>query len=371
MSIESSPEKCSTFNSLLPMNHVVREEEPVQQSSFSSSGLPPVPSSFGPVAMTSRQQRMYEPLAGKCSFQRWRDVVFEESAAAEGPTTHGERHLWMERCWTASTPEMRDRLIRNLDRLRVATFMSGMGCMVLIIFQISWLVSQLIEDPPRPKFVCACDCALTRVVTLADFDEQWRAEHLFWHIEDLLPDELRDSVLQEVPKQDVPLQDRQEAYANIQATIRKYFAEHPQARLRLDAACAKHGLTQPSCDLDFDGAESTKHTLTLTAAGVDCTDTTRQGKQKGSAGPSRLGHIVWSALQGVLCPDIVLGECTQDWLPLDLAHDLPTEYDMVKCELRPEYFGDPYSRPRAVVEAHNRNKAYTFHFCSKNMPCCM
>ena len=363
MSIESSPEKSNCFDPLAPLIEPSSNGEalaPCPASSSEGCGQLHLQST---VPMNSRQQRMYAHLPLPSGSQRWRDVHLEGNLSAPGPTTHTERHLWTERCWTASTPDMRDRLVRNIQRLRVATFMSGMGCMELILFQIAWLLEQLIPNFEKPKFVSACDCALTRVVTLSDFDKEWSAEHIYWKIEELLPEDLKADILAEVPKQDVPLRDRQEAYTNIQATIRTWFQQDDGQNMRcFAAACAKHGLQCPSCSMDLKGTDLEKEPLTMTAAGVDCTDTTRQGKQKGTAGPSRLGHIVWSALQGQLQPDVVLGECTQDWLPIDLADDLSADYDITKCELKPEYFGDPYNRPRAVVEGRNRSKAGLFFF---------
>ena len=93
----------------------------------------------------------------------------------------------------------------------------------------------------------------------------------------------------------------------------------------------------------------------LSIAGVDCSDTTRNGNQRGSCGESRLAHIVWGAIMSHLRRDMCCGECTEDWLPIDVAEQLQ-DYDNEKSIVSAEDMGDPYNRKRAMLAGTDNEK---------------
>ena len=316
-----------------------------------------------------RHSKLYgHMLDDTAALKRIRDVDFEVPVLCPpGPRTNKERYRWGRRCWDACTDAMKDRVIRNLRRMQLSTKMSGMGCMELILYIIFWECSQVCEDVKLPKIVSACDCALSRVVALSAYRGGFGPEHVFWNIEELLPDELHDEIKQLLPAKGSPPEDCREAYAHVQQVIRTYFKEHEVSGCVLEAPCAVHGMVRLTCQhhvhqqrksmVDVSDADSEPDEVMMwSAAGVDCCDTTRQGKQKGSAGPSRLGHIVWSALEAFTKPHVLLGECTEDYLPVDLTVDLPPFYGIAKTKIAAKMSGDPYHRVRAMVESHDSDR---------------
>ena len=98
-----------------------------------------------------------------------------------------------------------------------------------------------------PKMVSACDCALSRVVALSAYRGGFGPEHVFWNIEELLPDELHDEIKQLLPAKGSPPEDCREAYAHVQQVIRTYFKEHEVIGCVLEALCAVHFMAKPTC----------------------------------------------------------------------------------------------------------------------------
>ena len=112
--------------------------------------------------------------------------------------------------------------------------------------------------------------------------------------------------------------------------------------------CAKHGSEKSECqaqvpehgrpceevcdDAGVVGAQSAKPWL-WPVAGIDCSGAARNGKQKGTLGPSRFGHVVWHVLGSVGGPAVSVGECATDWLPIDFREGLPCGYKMAQAQV--------------------------------------
>lgn len=229
----------------------------------------------------------------------------------------------------------------------------------------------------------ACDIEPGRYTTLLSYDADHGPECIYAGIEELLPEPLLEMVAELLPTKEDDCEESARAYCEIQDTIREYFEVYKTTASELRAPCVRHGLKRPKCnmvgshcdadivDIEDDSDEDQQEPLVLTATGVDCSDTTRNGSQKGMTGPSRLAHIVWSSLQKVLKPDVIVGECTEDWLPVDLLEDVGDDYTNSLMLLNPVDFGFPYNRLRACLESHNSAKVQIrFLLCCDTMFCC-
>lgn len=253
---------------------------------------------------------------------------------------------------------MKDRYIRNFKKLKVETWMSGMGCVELLIFLQWFFLNRVIEVDP-PKIGSACDFALNQEVVLTSFDNPHGPGCVFGPIESLLPEDLALTLEPLKPGNTASVQEKREAYAAIQRELRLYFDRNPDILLK--GPCLIHGGDREMCHVypqeqknrkglrkDPQASDSdSEEELFLSVAGVDCTDTTRNGFQKGSGGASRFSHIVWGAIQRHLRRGLVCGECTEDWLPIDVADELDG-YDNERSCVSAFDSGDPYNRRRSM-----------------------
>ena len=233
LAMQSGPEKARKFAPCSVASNATKPKHHKTKASHTDDHL----------GVSKRQRRLYGDVLEGLDVLPFHDVKFaKRDWAVPGPETLDERWLWMEHDWNKSTPTMKDRLVRNLRRMVVRTKMTGMGCAELLIYMIWWFVRKFVPDLPMPMMKSACDMALSRVVTLLHFDEGFGPDCIFWRVEDLLPDELREELESILPTNDEPLEIKRQAYSLAHDLVRSFFedARRNGSHTKLFAPCARH-----------------------------------------------------------------------------------------------------------------------------------
>ena len=96
-----------------------------------------------------------------------------------GPTTYVDRFRWVEHVWRRLSPSMKDRLIRNLSKLKPSSAFSGMGGLELVVFLIIAFVRRLSGvDLAYDKCIEAGDAQPGRRAVLTATQPRHRPHHI-------------------------------------------------------------------------------------------------------------------------------------------------------------------------------------------------
>ena len=86
--------------------------------------------------------------------------------------------------------------------------------------------------------------------------------------------------------------------------------------------------------------------LTLNASGVVCKNVSRIGSLSGDTGSGALSHIIWQAERRLMGEDLIMIECTEDFEPEHVQHELRHTHACSTAKLKAYMTGDSYNRSR-------------------------
>ena len=145
-----------------------------------------------------------------------------------GPNTTDERFEWAGYHWTQMSPSRRDRLIRNLRRLKPSSAFSGYGGLEWVLWFIVGFINTVIATPlVFPKSFQAGDRDRSRLKVLQAFDNEHAPLHLTQDIISRFPDQLAAEIKTLLPSRDSHIDAKRFAYQEIKAKLYAHGQEHP------------------------------------------------------------------------------------------------------------------------------------------------
>ena len=103
--------------------------------------------------------------------------------------------------------------------------------------------------------------------------------------------------------------------------------------------------------------QRTEDKLTMSAAGLVCTDITRIGKQQGDAGKAYKSQSNWMWERHMEQDDLCHVECGPDWEPACFTESLGESHEIVSLQLCGTEVGDVNTRLRRHTFAFKKGKA--------------
>ena len=283
-------------------------------------------------------------------------VDFGHGSSAQGPTTHHERFAWPEFGWSKMNSGDRDRLVRNLQRLQLTDNMSGFSCPTLIFFYITKFLKDVVGiDVPNIRCESSCDIQESRRVVLNAYEDQWRPRHIFGDHLDRLGEH---AVVAQKMKPDASMSDEDKRNLNQQANRKieaTYDLLHAQ-KCGLPAFCKCCGAY---CKTSLMDSEDTRKDslLTMSVAGLECTDVTRIGGRAGDTGSAYRSQCSWMWERKCEQDDMMHVECGPDWEPACLTESLGETHTILSMRLCGTQVGEVNSRDRRHTFAFKKSKA--------------
>ena len=275
-----------------------------------------------------------------------REVVFDKSLISDVVLEPRDRSALAERGWRTSSPEMRDRLVRNLMRLKPCSTFSGAGGLETILHFIRWEVNKHLHVPvPALDTTDATDICPYSQCVLRSYNAEYRHCHLRADLTDRLPHDLWQQVERMLPAKT----DYDGAKALCYRRIRKVFKDF--YALRGDETACAHCLLHDAetegkgCALQDDvwslyTRGSCQHPLVLHGAGIPCDDLTAMGGRAGEGGSTQTVHAMFSEERAWRGEDLLLYECAAGWDASTECESLGKQYKAIEGLIHAPLFGD-------------------------------
>ena len=285
-----------------------------------------------------------------------RQIKIEEDCTIhQGPEEYAHRFEWVPFLWgRVLTPKMRDRLVRNLQRLQFSSHFSGMGGLEMLIFIMCYWVNKLCGPSAvdNTRSLHACDIADHCRKTLAAYHHAWRPHHIAKDIAERVPPDTLEKMKKELPK----ATDRKEAqrlkFDKIKNIANEYFEN--MVGLPIEAPCGLSGgrkvdlytrrgeVLSSEDELHYGSRDA----LTLNGSGVVCKNVSRIGGRTGDTGSGALSQIIWQAERKAMNEDLIFVECTEDFEPEHIQYELRGTHSCTTALMKAYYTGDSYNRTR-------------------------
>ena len=255
-------------------------------------------------------------------------VVFDKPLALPaGPSSQWERLAWPDDLWQRLDGDMRDRLVRNLSRLRHKDHFSGSASSAQI-----W--TQIVETVKRFTDITLPDVVTTNSTELQHYRrkhinllERGRPRHCSANIFDRLPKDVRAEMMEKAPDKIATTPARK--LANREAA--EYIFEQYQSR-GADMSRGPCDWHPGSCCDMFgvedvaDGAEVSKAHLTCCTGGIPCVDSSTMNLHaSGDGGRTFLCSSVFLAERAACQEDFICLERTWRWNCGLLQERLPSK----------------------------------------------
>ena len=275
------------------------------------------------------------------------------TTSAPPVTCFEDRFAWATTGWDAFAPHMKDRLIRNLERMTVQDTFSGMACIAHILPQIVFAVNRHL-DAPLPwvpvwsvtEVEPACQVALCKA-----FHEEFAPRHVFGKVEERLPVPTQSDIVTETPPKDAWTEVKRAKYMQIQELVSTAFRDNPlgcnhsrchihderECPIRPQGFCDHH-------DLDICGRD-----LSVGTAGIICKDVSAYGALEGDGGKSMTAQHIAVQERLHAKESLVMMECTKRWNPEAIAKTCQNTYDAYEVLLDGDMIGDIVSRERRLL----------------------
>ena len=270
-----------------------------------------------------------------------------------GPTTQWGRLGWSDDQFQRLDPDMKDRLIRNLGRLRHKDYFSGSASVTQIWTQIVETVNRFtggaLPDVITTNSTELQQCRRDHINRLV----RGRPHHCSGDIFDRLPHEVKAEMLKKAPVKEATTCARKLANRQSAEYIYKQYAQRGADMSRGD--CDWH--PGECCDMHGEGGLANEELMTSCTGGIPCVDSSTMNQHaSGDGGRTFLCTSVFLAERAFCLEDWSWLECTYRWSTGLVRERMPPEYSVSRLSMKGSDVGDTYDRPRCGCLVMNERR---------------